>query len=90
MWGDKTEIGRPSRTRRLVDQSAKPALPGSGATLPDAANGLSRVQHGYGTTVVSSLTLHQSQMVSAFGAPRIRMTARGHSSLVEKSGWSFE
>jgi hypothetical protein len=33
-----------------MDQSAKPALPRSGATLPEAANGLSRVQHDYGTT----------------------------------------
>jgi hypothetical protein len=33
-----------------MDQSAKPAVHGSGATLPEAANGLSRVQHGYRTT----------------------------------------
>ena len=32
--------GRPTRTRHLVDQSAKPALPESGATLLEAANGL--------------------------------------------------
>src|ERR1035438_1810344 len=32
--------GRPTRTMRLVDQSAKPALPESGATLLEAANGL--------------------------------------------------
>jgi hypothetical protein len=33
-----------------VDQSAKLALPRSGATLPEAANSSSRVQHGDGTT----------------------------------------
>jgi hypothetical protein len=43
--------GRSSaRNRRLVDESAKPALPRSGATLPEAANGRSRIQHGYGST----------------------------------------
>jgi hypothetical protein len=34
--GDKPR-GRPARTRRLWEQSAKPALPRSGATLPEAA-----------------------------------------------------
>jgi hypothetical protein len=38
------------RTSRLVDQSAKPALPRFGATLPEAAKGLSRIQHDHGTT----------------------------------------
>ena len=47
--GATIQRGRPARTRRLVDQSAKPALPGSGATLPVAAQtALSRDQHGYG------------------------------------------
>jgi hypothetical protein len=47
--GRQTAGGRPARTRRLMDQSAKPALPWSGATLPDAAQtALSRDQHGYG------------------------------------------
>jgi len=35
--GRQTADGRPARTRRLMDQSAGPALPGSGATLPDTA-----------------------------------------------------
>jgi hypothetical protein len=35
--GRQTAGGRPARTRRLTGQSATPALPGSGATLPDAA-----------------------------------------------------
>lgn len=41
-----------------MDQSAKPALPMSGATLPEAANCPSRVQHGYGgLPVVSDVTV---------------------------------
>jgi hypothetical protein len=44
-----TDRGRPARSRRLMDQSAKPALPGFAATLPEAAQtALSRDQHGYG------------------------------------------
>ena len=39
--------GHPTRTSRLMDPSAKPTLPRSGATLPEAAKGRSRVQHGY-------------------------------------------
>ena len=47
--GATTQSDRPARTGRLVDQSAKTALPGSGATLPDAAQtALSRDQYGYG------------------------------------------
>jgi hypothetical protein len=37
------------------NKSAKPALPRSGATLPEAADGLSRVQHGHGTTCRASI-----------------------------------
>ncbi len=55
--GATTESGRPARTRRLMDQSAKPALPGSGATPPDAAQtALSRDQHGYGN--IHHVTTH--------------------------------
>lgn len=53
--GRQAVSGRPARTRRLFGRSAKPALPGSGATLPDVANGLSRAQHGYGTTRRTSI-----------------------------------
>jgi len=54
-WQPKS--GRPARTRRLMDQSAKPALPGSGATLPDTAQtALSRDQHGYGN--IRRVTAH--------------------------------
>jgi len=38
--GDTTASGHPSRTRRLLDQSAKPALPEFGATLPEAVGTL--------------------------------------------------
>ena len=55
--GWQPESGRPARTRRLMDQSAKPALPGSGATLPDTAQtALSRDQHGYGN--IRRVTAH--------------------------------
>ena len=60
---DKTVSGRRARTGRLVDQSAKPALPGSGGTFPEAAVCLSRVQHGQGTTVVSIRTLSHRKIV---------------------------
>jgi hypothetical protein len=54
-WQPKS--GRPARTRRLMDQSAKQALPGSGATLPDTAQtALSRDQHGYGN--IRRVTAH--------------------------------
>jgi hypothetical protein len=59
--GRQTAGGRPARTRRLMGQSATPALPGSGATLPDAAQtALSRDQHGYGNIRRVTLTLHQA------------------------------
>lgn len=49
LLGVATQSGRHARTRRLMHQSAKQALPGSGATLPDTAQtALSRDQHGYG------------------------------------------
>ena len=55
--GRQTAGGRPARTRRLMDQSAKPALPWSGATLPEAAQtALSRDQHGYGK--IRRATIH--------------------------------
>jgi len=34
-----------------MEKICQPALPGSGATLPEPAKALSRVQHGYGTTL---------------------------------------
>jgi hypothetical protein len=34
---EATSVGSSCRTRRLLEQSAKPALPRSGATLPEAA-----------------------------------------------------
>ena len=53
----QTAGGRLARTRRLMGQSATPALPGSGATLPDAAQtALSRDQHGYGN--IHRVTVH--------------------------------
>ena len=59
--GRQTAGGRPAQTRRLMGQSATPALPGSGATLPDAAQtALSRDQHGYGNIHRVTLTLHQA------------------------------
>ena len=55
----RAESGRPARTRRLADKTAKPALPRSGATLPEAATCRSSIQHGYGTIRRADSTLHQ-------------------------------
>ena len=55
--GRQTAGGRPARTRRLMGQSATPALPGSEATLPDAAQtASSRDRHGYGN--IRRVTTH--------------------------------
>jgi hypothetical protein len=48
-YGATTVCGRPARTRRLSDHFTN-ALPGSGATLPEAAKSRSRIQHDHGDT----------------------------------------
>jgi len=54
-----------------MGRSAKPALPGSGATLPEAANGLSRIQHATALPVVSALRYTKSNGTSTKAeAPR--------------------
>ena len=55
--GVATQNGRPARTGASHGESAKQAPPGSGATLPDAAQtALSRDQHGYGN--IRRVTTH--------------------------------
>jgi hypothetical protein len=63
MPGDRPRAAILARARRLMDKSAKPALPRSGATLPEAAQKLlSRTQHGYGTDRRVELTLTPGQI----------------------------
>ena len=56
-YGRRTHRRSSIRTRRLMNLP-KTALPGSGATLPDAARVARQVQHGHGIPVVSRTTVH--------------------------------
>jgi hypothetical protein len=62
----------------LMDQSAKPPRPKSGAALPEAANGLSRVQHGYRSARRAKSTMHQLKWY--FNQSRLTKRCPGRSS----------
>jgi len=61
VWGDSPPAVVLAEPRVSWINLPKPALPRSGATLPESANGLSRIQHGYRTTRRAERTVPQAR-----------------------------
>src|SRR5450755_3426817 len=57
-WNGRQPIAVVRAERGASGSAAQIALPGSGATLPEAANWRSRIQHGYATTRRVGTTVH--------------------------------